>query len=897
MTTSTPTKPSVFMPTTPSPTNPDASIRENLTRQEAQQRAAQLGEIVTRVHLDLTTGAEQFGSTSEISFVVRTAGPSFLDCTAVEVHEVTVDGTPLDPADATATRIPLPELQPGPHTLRVAATMAYRHEGSGLHRFVDPSDDRVYLHSQFEPFDAHLVYACFDQPDLKTVFELVVDAPEEWVVVSNAPAIDRPGSDAAGRWSFAPTPRVSTYVTAVVAGPYASLHDRYVRDDGTGIDLGLYARRSLAEYLDPDELFEVTRQSFTAFESLFHQHYPFGDSYDQLFVPEFSAGAMENPGCVTFTETYLFRSKVTDAIRERRAETIIHEMAHMWFGDLVTMQWWDDLWLNESFATFMSVLVQASATRWDNAWTTFLDAEKAWAKFQDQLPSTHPVADEMPDVESVHQNFDGITYAKGASVLRQLVAWVGQDEFLAGCRDYFARHAWGNTTLSDFLGALERASGRDLAAWRDEWLLTTGVNRLSIDLQVDDAGFYTSAAIEQTAPVPAWATLPGLDAGSPTLRRHRVAVGLYRRTDEGLVRDERFELDVDGARTELPQLLGLPAAEVVLVNDDDLTYAKTTLDAASTEIVAAQLSDLVDPLARAQVWSSTWDMVRDAELPAGRFVDLVRVNVAAEDQIGSLQRLLMRASGAAERYAATERRERLLADLARSAREQLAVTEPGSDHQLGWVRHWASVARAEETQLADVRHLLDGDLSIEGVVVDTDLRWHLVVCLARAGAIDDTMIDAELERDPTDLGERQAATARAAQPTTTAKQAAWRRLVEDRELSHTMSRQLWTGFAQLDQTEVLAPFTDRYFEALEDVWSTRSLDWAIGFSSAMFPHAATSPELLDRVDRALADDQLRRPLRRVLLEQRDTLVRTLEARAVDQADAVSSATPPGPAAR
>jgi aminopeptidase N len=870
------------------PASPTPSIRENLTREEAQDRAGRIGDLVTRVQLDLTTGDAHFGSMSEIDFEVLEGGPGFLDCTAVEITAITLDGAALDPADADETRIPLPDLRPGPHTVRVEATMAYRHEGSGLHRFVDPSDGRVYLHSQFEPFDAHLVYACFDQPDLKTVFELAVDAPEEWVVVSNAATVRRPDGGTAGRWSFAPTPRVSTYVTAVVAGPYASVHDAYTRGDGSGIELGLYTRRSLAGYLDPDELFEVTRQGFAAFESLFDQRYPFGDSYDQLFVPEFSAGAMENPGCVTFSETYVFRSKVTDAIRERRAETIIHEMAHMWFGDLVTMRWWDDLWLNESFATFMATFVQASSTRWVNAWVTFLDAEKAWATFQDQLPSTHPVADAMPDVESVHQNFDGITYAKGASVLRQLVAWVGQDEFFAGCRDYFERHAWGNTTLADFLGALERASGRDLTAWRDEWLLTTGVNRLAADLQVGPAGTYTSAAITQAAPLPSWAALPGLEGGTPVLRRHRVAVGLYRRTDAGLERDQRIELDVVGERTSVPQLVGLPAADVVLVNDDDLTYAKVTLDAASTGTLTAQLADLVDPLARAQVWSATWEMVRDAELPASRYVELVRGNVWREQQIGSLQRLLLRAAGAVERYADPPRRGELLVGLARAARDQLANTAPGGDEQLAWVRHWAAVARADATQLDDVGRLLDGAIRIEGLTLDADLRWHLVTCLARAGAIDDAMIDAELERDPTDLGQRQAATARAAQPVPAAKEQAWRRLLDDHELSHTMSRQLWAGFVQLDQPEVLSPFTERYFDVLEDVWSSRSLDWAIGFSTAMFPHADAGTALLGRVDDVLGDRRLRRPLRRVLLEQRDILVRTLAARAIDADDPAPS---------
>ncbi|MEX0835448.1 MAG: aminopeptidase N [Nitriliruptor sp.] len=855
---------------------------ENLTRTEAEARAAQLEVHGYEVHLDLTRGAERFRSSSTVTFDVRTDGDSFLDLTAADVELLELDGTPLDLDLVGPTRVSLPGLTTGTHTLRVVAEMAYTHEGRGLHRFVDPADARVYLHSQFEPFDAHLVYGCFDQPDLKASFSFRVDAPEEWVVVSNGSVTERPDEGAAGTWRFTTTERISTYITAVVAGSYARFGDVHT-GPGAGdreLPLGLYVRRSLADHLDTDEILEVTKQGLDWYAQAFEMPYPFAGSYDQLFVPEFSAGAMENPGCITFSETYVFRSKVTDAIRERRAETILHEMAHMWFGDLVTMRWWDDLWLNESFATFMSVLCQAEATRWKGSWTTFLDAEKTWAKLQDQLPSTHPVADEMPDVESVHQNFDGITYAKGASVLRQLVAWVGQDEFLAGCRDYFARHAWGNTTLPDFLGALERASGRDLAAWRDEWLLTTGVAHLTADFAVADDGTYERFAVVQTSPSPSWSGLPGTPEHREVLRRHRLAVGCYRRTDAGLVRDQRVELDVAGARTEVPELVGVPAGEVILVNDDDLTYAKVALDPASTVALTDDLAALTDPLARAQVWSATWDMVRDGELAASTFGELVRTNIASETEIGVLQRLLLRAVSAAERYAAPAHRPALLAALARTARVQADGASPGSDHLLAWVRHWAATARGDEDQLRDVRRLLVGDLSFDGLTVDTDLRWHLVTSLSRAGQLTTGDIDAELERDPTDLGERQALTARAVRPAADAKQEAWDRLLEDTSLSHTLSRQVFVGFGQLDQTEILAPYVDRYFEALDDVWSQRSLDWAIEFSTGTFPHPAASDELLARVDATLSRG-LPRPLRRVLLEQRDTLTRTLSARAVD----------------
>ena len=862
----------------------ETAVRENLTRNEARQRATQLSDVTARVHLDLTGGPTTFGSRTELSFTVAADDTAtFVDLTAASVSSVTLDGEPVPDDAVEPTRVQLRGLSAGQHVLIVDAIMRYQHEGNGLHRFVDPSDERVYLHSQFQPFDAHLVYACFDQPDLRTIFELSVDAPDEWVVVSNSPASEQPAPGQAGRWEFAPTPRISPYITAVVAGPYTSIHDQHVRDDGSTIPLGVYVRRSLADHLDTDEILEVTHQGLSYFESVFDRHYPF-DKYDQLFVPEFSAGAMENAGCVTFTETYVFRSKVTDAIRERRAETILHEMAHMWFGDLVTMRWWDDLWLNESFATFMAVLSQAQATRWTDAFVTFLDRDKAWAKLQDQLPSTHAIAADMPDIESVHQNFDGITYAKGASVLRQLVAWVGQDEFLAGCRTYFDRHAWGNTDLADFLGALEEASGRDLASWRDEWLLTTGVTTVTPEISVDDDGTYRKVTIHQEAPAPTWSDLPGVQVDDPAPRRHRIAVGVYDRTDAGLVRRERVELDVDGPTTSVTKLGGVQAGEVLLLNDDDLTYTKVTIDPASTEVVTADLHRFVDPLPRALVWGATWDMVRDGGLPTRRFLDIFEANIGAEDQIGVLQRLLLRSVGAVERYADPATWEASFERLAVHGRSQAESAEAGSDLQLAWVRHWANVARAGE-ELTDVRRLLDGELSLPGLTVDTDLRWYLITCLARVGAVGEDVIAAELATDDTDLGHRQAATARAAQPLAKAKDAAWRRLLDDRELSHTMSRQLWAGFSQLTQPDVLAPYVDRWFDVLDEVWSSRSLDWAIGFSNGTFPHHGASPELLDRVDAKLGEDDLPGPLRRVLLEQRDVLVRTLAARDLDAAAA------------
>jgi aminopeptidase N len=866
------------------------SDKANLTREEAAARAAMLEVPRTVAHVDLSgdDGGEirTFRARSILHLTVHRSGSTFVDVDAETVLAVRIDGVDV-PVETAAGRVLLPTLTVGSHTVEVTAVMNYSRSGRGLHRFVDPTDGVVYLHSQFEPFHALQVLPCFDQPDLKTSLELTVIAPADWLVISNEGAIDAapttsatsPSTDGAALcWTFAPTPPISTYLFALVAGGYVARTDRYVRPDGTSVPLGLFIRRSLEQHLETEELFDLTRAGLTFFEATFGT-YPFA-KYDQLFVPEFSAGAMENPGAVTFTETYVFRAKVTDTIRERRAETFLHEMAHMWFGDLVTMRWWDDLWLNESFATFMSVLAMTSATRWSDAWVTFLDAEKTWAKFQDQLPSTHPIADEMPDVESVHQNFDGITYAKGASVLRQLVAWVGQDAFLAGCRDYFERHAWGNTTLADFLAALERASGRDLTAWRDEWLRTTGVNVLTPEVTVSGDGTYSAVAIRQTDPAPLWRP----DGHVPVLRRHRLAVGIYDLVDGQLSRRERVELDVEGSLTPVGALTGVRAGDLLLLNDDDLTFARIMLDEGSLATATAHLAAISDPMPRALVWSAAWDMLRDATLSSSTFVDLVARNLAPTEQVGTLQRLLMRAAGAVERYAAPEHREVLRARLREQARAALASVPAGGDHQLAWFRHWAGLA-SEPEDIALLHSVLEDRAPFEGLVVDVDLRWHVIIALAHAGAIDDVTVAAELARDDTDLGQRQALTARAIRPDAAAKEQAWQRLMTDPDLSHTLGRQIWGGFNQLDQEVLLAPYTERYFAALRAVWDARPLDFTIEFAAGMFPHAALGADLLARTDAALAEPDLPRPLRRVLLEQRDTVVRTLRTRELDASGA------------
>src|SRR6202789_2523044 len=540
----------------------DQQVPDNLTQDEARARAAVLTVSSYQVELDLTGSDTTFSSTTVARFAAGNGGSeTFINLTAPKVLEITLNGTALSLDAFDGDRITLPGLNQD-NELRVVAECAYSNSGEGLHRFTDPTDGGVYLYSDLETFDAHRIYACFDQPGLQAPYELTVTAPADWQVVSNmAPDSEEAAGDSAKRWHFPPTPVMSNYITAIAAGPY-----HVVRDSHDGIPLGIYCRQSLAQYLDADEIFEVTKQGFDFYHQAFGVRYAFG-KYDQLFVPEFKEGAMENAGCVTFLEDYIFRSRVTDFAHEARAETILHEMAHQWFGDLVTMRWWDDLWLNESFATWAGTLAQSEATKWTSSWTTFAQLYKAWAYRQDQLPSTHPIAADIPDIDAVEVNFDGITYAKGASVLKQLVAYVGRENFLAGVRKYFAAHAWGNATLADLLSALEDTSGRDLASWSSEWLETAGVNTLRPSFEVDADGRFASFAVVQEAA-----------ATHPTLRSHRIGIGFYVITDAGITRRHRIETDVAGPRTVIAELAGQPRPDLVLVNDDDLTYAKIRLD-------------------------------------------------------------------------------------------------------------------------------------------------------------------------------------------------------------------------------------------------------------------------------------------------------------------------------
>jgi aminopeptidase N len=856
----------------------------NLTRDQAVERAALVTVDSYRITLDLTDGGGKpgertFRSVTTVEFDALAGVDIYIDIAADGIRSAALNGRDIDVSGYDeSTGIPLTGLAER-NVLVVDADCSYSNTGEGLHRFVDPVDGEVYLYSQFETADAKRMFACFDQPDLKATFDIMVAAPLNWRVISNGATGHVHGEGDAHVHTFVTTPRMSTYLVALIAGPYAHWTDTYSDEHGD-IPLGLYCRKSLAEFMDSERLFTQTKQGFGFYHNNFGTPYAFG-KYDQLFVPEFNAGAMENAGAVTFLEDYVFRSKVTRASYERRAETVLHEMAHMWFGDLVTMAWWDDLWLNESFATFASVLCQAEATEFTEAWTTFANVEKSWAYRQDQLPSTHPVAADIPDLAAVEVNFDGITYAKGASILKQLVAYVGLEEFLAGLRDYFRDHAFGNATFGDLLGALEKASGRDLSGWGRQWLKTTGLNTLRPDFDLDSDGRFTRFAISQS----------GANPGAGETRVHRLAVGIYDDDGSGkLVRIHREELDVERETTEVPALQGVSRGKLIVVNDDDLTYCSLRLDPDSLQTVLTRIADIAEPLPRTLAWSAAWEMTRDAEMKARDFVSLVSDGVHAETEVGVAQRLLMQAQTALSSYADPDWAcsegwpafaDRLL-ELAR-------VAEPGSDHQLAFVNALCSSALSLR-HVAVLASLLDTDpaeLGLAGLVVDTDLRWRIVTALAASGDIDSDgletpFIDTELERDPTAAGKRHAAQAATARPQLAVKDAAWREVIEDDTLANITARSIIAGFVQPGQHELLAPFRPKYFEAISGVWERRSSEVAQTVVIGLYPSWDISQTGLDAADEFLKGD-VPPPLRRLVLEGRAGVERALKARAFDAA--------------
>jgi aminopeptidase N len=847
----------------------------NLTRAEAHQRAGLLTVDSYRVRIDLTAAATAptFTSTTTVRFSCRQPGATtWIDLVAESIESAELNGHALDLSGYSGARLALPGLA-ADNELVVRARCWFMTTGEGLHRSTDPADGALYLHTQFAAADARRVLACFDQPDLKATFAWEVVAPAGWQVVSNCSAPDpEPAGPGTVVWTFPASPLLPTYLAALCAGPFHVVRDQYAGPHGT-YPLAVFVRASSAQHLDADEFLGITRNGLAHYESEFAVPYPFG-KYDQVLVPELNFGAMENPGVVTWREEVaLFRGRVTAADRDHRAMVVLHEMAHMWFGDLVTMRWWDDLWLNESFADWAGYRTAALTWPGSSAWTMFALSDKAWAYAQDEMPSTHPVAADVPDLESMYLNFDGITYAKGASVLKQLVAFVGLEAFLAGLNTYFAAHAWGNASLADLLGHLGRASGRDLATWASAWLEQPGVTTLRPRVSVDDQGRYARVVVEQCP-----AAHP--EGITPLLRPHRVAVGAYRWVEAAggrrLVRDLRIEVDVLGAEADVPELAGLPEADLLLVNDDDLTYAKLDLDATGLATARIGVGALVDPLARGLVWGALWERVRAAALPAQDLVGIASAGLASEEDPGILEVVLRWLRRAVARYVAPELAQQAGREVGALTARLLEDAEPGSDRQLALaLAHIESAVSPEHLDRLD--DILGGRADWPGVPLDERLRWAIVTTLAARGRLDEERIEAVLSAERTSSGEQAAAQARAAIPTERAKAAAWALAVDGQGIPSLVLQRLVAGFAHPGTpAELLAPYREAYFARIAEVYGSRSPAEAATLAEGLFP--VVHEETAAGARRLLEDASLAPGLRRILAEGVADVERALACR-------------------
>jgi len=866
----------------------------NLTRAEAEERARLIAVHGYDVTLDLTSENDTFPSTTIIRFSCREPGSqTFLDLIAPAVRRVVLNGVELDPADHFAdSRIRLSGLE-SENTVIVEADQAYSHTGEGLHSFTDPVDSRRYIYTQCEVADARRIFPNFEQPDLKSRFTFHVIAPSDWTVISNQPTPRSVQSESgACRWDFDQTPVMSTYLIAVIAGPYERWFDSYMSTDGRVVPLGAFVRRSMAAHLDAEEIFDITRHGFDFYENAFGVPYPY-DKYDQVFVPQYNAGAMENIGAVTLTEErYVFRSKPIQAQVDARANTILHEQAHMWFGDLVTMKWWNDLWLNESFAEFMSHLAAASNTRWADAWTDFLASRKVRGYEQDQLPTTHPIVAEIRDLADVEVNFDMITYAKGASVLRQLVAWVGQDNFLTGVHNYLVKYAWGNATLQDFLAEVSATSGRDLTGWSKVWLEEAGVTLLRPVTVERPEGVYEKVSIAQEVPgvYSRFSSIPHRDLPEiqilPSLRPHRVAIAGYTMSDEGLTRHWGHEADIEGALTDIPELAGQLIPDLLIVNDGDLTYAKLRLDPTGRKALPGLISRIADPLTRALIWGALWDSVRDGELSARKYVDVVLNCLNKETSSTTVMSLLARLRQAVLMYVAPQFQADAQDDAAARLVAMSMRADPGSDQQLQFFKAFAGLA-CNQTQLGFVSEVLSGQSEVPGLKVDTDLRWELLTDLVAAGLRGPADIDAELERDNTMSGAEKAAGARAAIPTIDAKRKAWHLAVLDESLPNATQRNILASFSKVSSPVLLREFAIEYFAQIEQSWESRTREMAQNIIQGLYPlRSVNDPEInvLAMTDQWLDRLGGRVPaLRRLVLACREEVICAQLAQKVDAA--------------
>lgn len=836
----------------------------NITQLEAEERAKYLSIDSYDVTLTIVPGQETFYSKSMVHFSCNEPGiDTFIDAPARRVISATLNGNAVDVSNYDGESIFLKNLA-AENELIIELDSIFSKNGEGLQYSVDPADQEVYLYSQCAPALTRHMYACFDQPDLKATFTLTATVPNHWEAISNSPVESKTPSGADyTTWKFLPTARLATYITAFIAGPYHHVHDEYIGEKK--IPLGIYCRKSLAQHLDHENIFTVTKQGFKYFEKVFGLAYPF-DKYDQIAVIDYNWGAMENVGAVTFKEDlFVYRSRVTERLYKYRANTILHEMSHMWFGNMVTMKWWNDVWLNESFAEWASYTATQEATEYKDIWTEFNARRKTWALRQDQMSSTHPIAVDVKDIDTANNNFDGITYAKGASVLIQLVAYVGRENFIRGLQKYFSKHAYQNTTLADLLVELEATSGRDLKQWSATWLGTAGVNTMRPALKVVD-GVYTGVGIIQEAP-----TVP---EGSTELRPHRMAVGLFDLRHGVILRRKSVELDVTGAMTQVPELIGEKEADLVLLNDGDMTYAKIRFDERSLATLKDHMGAIADSLSRALCSSAAWDMLRDAEISSTDYVDIALAGLPGETDITVVSQITERLATAVDQYAHEAVRDALRTQVASGLESLMDSAIPESDHQLQYARAFATMANSQE-QNQRIGMILKGEL--KGLTLDADLRWHLLCSLAERGLVTHSELDAELKKDPSTLGELNHLFAVAALPTAEDKAKAWAQIASE-ETSNANRVALVNGFNRPLHRALIESYVDNYFELVVVMSGRKSLEATTRFTQYAFPMYSTTQQTLDKANYWLnvTGKDSSPGLRRLVAEGRDALARAIK---------------------
>lgn len=828
----------------------------NLTRTEAESRRAVIkSQPAYDIELDFLRGEEVFGSKTTIKFDAVEGEKTHVDLIAGKINKIVFNGVELESGQVYRdSRIELENLKEH-NILLVEADCIYSHTGEGLHRSVDPADGKVYLYSQFEVADSRRVFAVFEQPDIKAFYDFSVIAPRDWTIISTQPVKEEiavsSSASSAKKTVFERTCVMSSYLTSIIAGPFAAWKTEYANEDGRTVPMGLYCRESLRDALEKDAeyLFDITKRGFAFYAKAWDLPYPYA-KYDQIFVPEFNAGAMENIGAVTIRDSYVFESKPSEALRERRDITVLHELAHMWFGDYVTMKWWNDLWLNESFAEFMSTLCTAEATQWDTAWATFNSGEKSWGQRVDQLSTTHPITAPINDLNDTYVNFDGITYAKGASVLKQIVAYVGRKEFFDGIHNYLKKYAYSNACLADLLSELQASSGRDLSQWSKLWLEQSGVNTILAKVETDENGTISDMTLSQTAEL-----MPG--QSEPVLRAHRIAVGFYNESDGKIVRTDRFETDIDGEKTQIAQATGKKRADFILVNDDDLTYSKLRFDEQSRSFAEENLYRFDDALARSVIWLSFWDMVRDAQYPAAKFIEMSLKALPTEKNSTTLRYALGQISTAAHYYLPEVDREETLCSIAQRIFELLKDAPAGSDSQFQLLSSYLSYGNDPDFQ-KNAKGLLDGPLTFEGLEIDNNLRWSIVAALARAGYMTEADIDAQLALRDTKENRENAMGAKAAIPTAESKEKAWEQALHDENLTNSQLEAVAGGFSDNADPKLYEKYVNKYFETANWIWKNKTFHMAEALlcplsGRCLYPRFA-DPEALAAAGRKWLED-------------------------------------------